>query len=349
MEKKMIKEIFIKKYKKFEDFKIEGFKRINLLTGFNNVGKTSLLEALFLGSDRVNLIKHYIVLLYIIFKSRYSCNHINNRNYFIKMMESLKSISVKTNVVELEIEIENTLIGTIAQMKKPSSDVNVADTLKKLFKNSEVKNLNVELFSELLKNNITSLNLNKLNLGVFQNIDIVNFIHNLNTRDTIKSLIEKIKKDLEAYDILEKELQNFDNDILKIDIFDNEVYLYLNSIDDWIHIKELGEGTQNYILILSALFVNKDRILYIDEIENGIHYTNFQKMWKIIYDFSKKLNVQVFVTTHSYDVIEAFSTLNEECVLIELGEKNKKLDYIIYKAPEVKKELLSHREVRGWK
>lgn len=40
-----IKEIKIENYKCFNNFKADGFKRVNLIGGRNNVGKTTLLEA----------------------------------------------------------------------------------------------------------------------------------------------------------------------------------------------------------------------------------------------------------------------------------------------------------------
>ena len=43
-----IKNIEIKNFKCFEDFKAEGFGRVNLIGGKNNVGKTAFMEACFL-------------------------------------------------------------------------------------------------------------------------------------------------------------------------------------------------------------------------------------------------------------------------------------------------------------
>src|SRR5882724_10498306 len=44
----MIHSFHIKNYRGFSDFTIEPLERVNLITGANNVGKTSLLEALYL-------------------------------------------------------------------------------------------------------------------------------------------------------------------------------------------------------------------------------------------------------------------------------------------------------------
>ncbi len=44
-----LKEIEIKDFKCFKDFKANGFKRVNLIGGKNNVGKTAFMEAYYLG------------------------------------------------------------------------------------------------------------------------------------------------------------------------------------------------------------------------------------------------------------------------------------------------------------
>src|SRR5438874_1754748 len=44
----MIQSFHIKNYRGFKDFTIEPLERVNLITGANNVGKTALLEALYL-------------------------------------------------------------------------------------------------------------------------------------------------------------------------------------------------------------------------------------------------------------------------------------------------------------
>jgi len=43
-----IKKIQIYKYKCFENFEADGFKRVNLIGGKNNIGKTAFLEACYL-------------------------------------------------------------------------------------------------------------------------------------------------------------------------------------------------------------------------------------------------------------------------------------------------------------
>ena len=93
-------------------------------------------------------------------------------------------------------------------------------------------------------------------------------------------------------------------------------------------ISVMGEGMKR-MLGLSLAFANaRGGILLIDEIENGIHYLLHEKVWGFIMQCSKKFDVQVFITTHSWDCIEAFQRVAAEDddsnsgMLIRLAEKN---------------------------
>jgi AAA15 family ATPase/GTPase len=50
----MLDSLHIKNYRLFKDFKINSLKRVNLIMGKNNVGKTSLLEAIWLYIHQAN-------------------------------------------------------------------------------------------------------------------------------------------------------------------------------------------------------------------------------------------------------------------------------------------------------
>ncbi len=72
-------------------------------------------------------------------------------------------------------------------------------------------------------------------------------------------------------------------------------------------LSSLGDGMNRYIAILCAIWASENGILFIDEIENGIHYTNYYKLWELIFLASKEANCQVFITSHSKECIEAFN------------------------------------------
>lgn len=73
-----------------------------------------------------------------------------------------------------------------------------------------------------------------------------------------------------------------------------------------IPLRSLGDGMNRLFGIGLALVNAQNGFLLIDEIENGIHYSVLPRLWKFIVQNAERLNVQVFATTHSWDCITAF-------------------------------------------
>jgi hypothetical protein len=69
---------------------------------------------------------------------------------------------------------------------------------------------------------------------------------------------------------------------------------------------EYGEGLQR-IFFISLLFASaQNGIVLIDEFENAIHTELIGKFCQFIHNLSKLFNVQVFLTSHSKECIDAF-------------------------------------------
>lgn len=54
-----------------------------------------------------------------------------------------------------------------------------------------------------------------------------------------------------------------------------------------------------------AIATARNGAVMIDEVENGLHYTILQSVWRSISTLSKEYNVQVFATTHSLECIHS--------------------------------------------
>ena len=119
----------------------------------------------------------------------------------------------------------------------------------------------------------------------------------------IKDMVDTTKLD-GNYDYVNKFLKEI-FDIEKIDIIKNKVMVQQNNI--FQDLNDFGDGLKHFLHIVLALLVNKNNVIYLDEIENGIHYTNLDKLWEIILAISKEQNVQVFATTHSKECIESYA------------------------------------------
>ena len=187
----------------------------------------------------------------------------------------------------------------------------------------------------------------------------VAFISSCTTDESLIATYYGSLLSLEIEDNLNSYLNDFDANILSLKAIPvsiqgtniSELKLKLQNREGLVKLSSLGEGINRYIAILCAIWASKDGYLFIDEIENGIHYTNYEKLWKIIFDASQKANCQIFVTSHSKECIEAFNRVNEsdEGIYLEFY-KNQKNGLIVVKErdnEQLEYALTHNSEIRG--
>ncbi len=68
-----------------------------------------------------------------------------------------------------------------------------------------------------------------------------------------------------------------------------------------------GDGLTVLFNLGLALVNARAGFLLADEIENGLHYTLFPQLWQFLLESCARLNVVMFATTHSQDAADSFS------------------------------------------
>lgn len=103
----------------------------------------------------------------------------------------------------------------------------------------------------------------------------------------------------------------------------------ISSCDSPVPLRSLGEGMNRMFGMALAMVNAKDGILLVDEIESGLHYSILPEMWGFIFHAARQLNVQVFATTHSWDCITGFQQAaqgsDQDGMLIRLANKKGKI------------------------
>lgn len=79
-----------------------------------------------------------------------------------------------------------------------------------------------------------------------------------------------------------------------------------------IPIGSMGDGIWRMLGLALAIVKAEGGVLLVDEIDTGLHYTTMTDMWRMIYRTAKRLDVQVFATTHSRDCVESLATICRE-------------------------------------
>lgn len=76
-----------------------------------------------------------------------------------------------------------------------------------------------------------------------------------------------------------------------------------------IPIGSLGDGIWRILGLALALVHAENGVIFVDEIDTGLHFTVMSDMWKLVNETAKRLNVQVFATTHSHDAVDSLAAI----------------------------------------
>jgi len=316
-----IRNIEIKNYKLFKDFKAEGFGRVNLIGGKNNVGKTAFMEACCInvyGSSFKRLIEILIHIKHTREKINLLFNDVNfDKKKFIELSNN---IFVKSNKNTIAFKLEE-------------------------------KNLVQEYILDIGNQNIR---IRRDNIDIIGREEVLNirFVDNFGLSNNEIKVAYSAMQRLDIENELNIILNDFDSRIESFKIIDEKPQCKVQG--KYFDITELGDGTKHLITIITTLYKCTNGYLFIDEIDNGIHYTQLDKLWEIILTISKEQNVQVFATTHSKECIESYARVakrleDEEITFVELGKnKDNEIKAMVYPYEWFIDEIEQNHEVRGW-
>ena len=117
-----------------------------------------------------------------------------------------------------------------------------------------------------------------------------------------------------------------------------------------VPLKSFGDGVNRLFGIVLSLVNAKDGCLLIDEFENGLHHTVQANAWRMIFKIAAALNVQVFATTHSVDAIDAFQQVAREVpetgVLVRLARRGQAIVSTVFSEDELAVVARNQIEVR---
>ena len=301
MSENFIKEIEIRNFKCFKDFKAENFGRVNLIGGKNNIGKTALMEGIYINSNSIDN-KNFLASIYTIELNREKTDLLSN---VINDMRENKEEDILKNIFSFNkfIEKKNFLIKKLNTFENFELISNIRKvSFKKLSDTNYIFLLNNG------KKEVKIDNFDNLNLSLIYNNSI--YIENLgidvNTLNNFYDIIQEYDREEEFFSYLKE----FDELIEAFKILKGKPHLKKNG--KYFELTTFGDGLKLYISIIISLLIIKNGYIYIDEIDNGIHYTQFYRLWKILLKISEEQNIQVFATTHSKEMIMAFNKAQKE-------------------------------------
>lgn len=319
----MIKSLYIENFKGFEKLKAENLSRVNLFGGSNNIGKTSILEAIFAFHDRLSpdlFLKQYTWRgLIPPVKKR-----IEHEIWLPVFNEFDLNKTIKINLSYDDNQYEELTLRIDGEFQKPLSAQDIA-VISKVPPSKSVSSNQFALHVIGFTNNDKSYEsfhffsnqglTSQKKVVKVKNIPVVHF---LSTRtydprqDSIRfgELMRNNKDELAV-----KALKIIDPRITKISpipITENMTILHGDiGLLRQIPINYLGDGILRLLSYILAILTTQNGIILIDEIENGFHYTKHSDIWKLLFELAEEYNVQIFANTHSFEMVRAF---NEACI-----------------------------------
>jgi len=357
----MLEDIRIKNFRCFQDATIRPLKRVNLFAGKSNVGKTSLLEAVFL------LIGHHNPELSIRINAWRGVTSVASQPeevwgwlFLDKHVEKPIEISASDHEkkrVCLRIRLEEpteTQLGSsdLAEAATPaatgvSAIVGLAAHLfLDLSEGDELKA--VAVAEAWLENNAIRTKQGQKRCGDVVFLPCGRISPNENAERFSKLAVTKRTDEvLDALQLLEPRLMS-----VQVYVTGGDAFVAGDiGLSEVVPLYHMGQGTNRLLSMLNAILVQPQGVVLIDEFENGLHYSVLKDVWKVIANASKRSETQVFATTHSWECLkaahDAFRELGDDDFCLHRLERRKDgISPVVLELDTLETAIASELEVR---
>ena len=320
----MIEFIKINNFRCFERTNISGFRRINLIGGKNNSGKTMFLEAIYLSCSpqpkSINFLRRLrrdSLQLLQAYPERAWDNFFFNQNKK-SPIDLILEQKDKTTEIWLSWDDHDEQVDEIwASELQSASDLidtrtllqNRNATKSTLHVKQSVKGDMINLDDTLLFSMIAhskKISVRASSAALLTNVQFIPLSFTL-SHPVLAAEYDNAYLQGHADKVLQA-LQVIDRSILEAKTLTlGEPMLYLQREgENFLPVSLFGEAINKVVDLLVRLVNHPGAILLIDEIENGIHHTNQAEFWRTLFKLSIEFDTQIFATTHSLEMIEAF-------------------------------------------
>jgi AAA15 family ATPase/GTPase len=335
-ERGMYSSITIDGFRRFDHLELNDLSRINLLLGDNNSGKTSVLEAIFthacglnfgsfqrtiLPSRRSSITGHLDFGERTLGLFKYKSNLPYTFKITVKVFDDPAShilISKFEPSTELS-ELDPRMLGKPDDLERIFEDriidFNLEESAPPVGQISvQTKFLGIwqtQLDGIIEKYDLTFLPSNTIKkkpfkMGIFQ--DILN--HRKNTETQIFGYLKRYT----AYNLLDKftnELKKVFPEIQKIDMIPypdgtTGPVVITTETNETLPIYLFGDGLRRWYHLLGDMIVYKNSVHLIDEVDVSFHPGAQKEFSKLLFEYAKEFDNQLFLTSHSIEFADNF-------------------------------------------
>lgn len=322
----MLTDFTIRHFRGIKECSLEDLKRFNIFVGYNNCGKSSVLEAIYIytsglqptSSFAVNRMRHY-------FKINEDAVKLN----FFNLDTSVPIVFQESEIHKMSISYWEKLLSDVDFSTK-SKDINVEKEYG-LLTSLQIKNRKTEVRisfrdDEKGKGRMTGV-------ATASGFPPVGYVNPIAFYDDVARFYATVLEHKEEQFIVEA-LQEIEPTIRDLVLIDNVIMADVG-LSRRIPIQVLGDGIKKILSILLFIYQEKNGVLMIDEVDNGLHYKSMPTLWKTILHCADKFKVQLFITTHNIDSLQAL-----KCVLEKDNYSSLQKDIRVYTLRKTKDNVL---------
>jgi AAA15 family ATPase/GTPase len=314
----MITKLSINGFKGFEHLEIPTLSRINLLGGRNNIGKTSILEALFMFLDRLNpniILRQFawrgVAIIPFEPESMWAPIFFNydlqkEISILVTINNNEEKMSIKFNprYIPASIPAIGVRPGTATQIRTDQKPM-PSQSLDIVYDSKTMKNQQTHV---LMRADGTQVIVDNASYEPRQATFMVARAPMNSAEDAQKfgklDIQGKQEKVVDVLKIIEPKLKSLSS----IAMGESSLIHGDIGLSRKIPISYMGDGVSKLLSIILSIATLQNGVLLIDEFENGIHYSVMPKIWEAVAKAAFEYDCQVIGTTHSYECLKAAYT-----------------------------------------
>lgn len=284
--------IEVNSYKKLKQTYLNKIGKVNIIAGGNNTGKTSLLESVYLQAN------------------------LNDLNALIELERIRGNFGEEISSSWINEIFKNKIdIDAIYNGKECALEINFGETKDSIDKSNYIKSISCEalIFNDSLESKM-HLYANREPVLLYDEVKkLCNAALSSPFRNTPRLLERAHAKSVEDQylpKIIEFIRHYIDEEIQKVELItiDNVKRFMVSSIgqESSLDLSQYGEGVQRVFEIGLLMGYCRNGVLCIDEMDSAIHKDLLIPFTGFIQSLADEFNVQVFLSTHSKECIDAF-------------------------------------------
>jgi len=366
----MFQSFLIERFRGLQHCELRDLRRVTLLTGKNNAGKTAVLEALFVHCGNYNpnllMVANALRGLNVVSVNNTQSYRGQPWKCFFYDYDDSKPIRLQAEMVDRQKSAEQVVViltgvSNPAELSQLTSQLRIPLARASAFGAPSVLKL------ELMKGHkARSLGKHYLLFDDKQAIvhpppprtEHLGRLILASTREAPREIADQFAKLqlLGKVQLLVDALKPFEPRLVDLElVFDGEPVLHGNiglSKRRLIPLPMMGDGLNRVAQLLLAIAQCSDGYVFVDDIDTGLHYSVMGDFWRSIFQAASTFNTQVIATTHSGECAEAAAEVAaapntpDMFALARLERTGDRLRTIHYNLDEIRQAFTANLEVR---